>query len=227
MPFTLAHPAAALLLRGTPLPLTAVVAGTMAPDVPVFLNAYGDPYDLTHSLLGVVTVDLLVAAVAVALWFGLLRDPVVDLLPAPVRARVDPAAHLTRQQWMLVAPAAVLGSLTHLGWDSFTHRDEGVLEWAQYGSSVLGLTVCAFWAVLALRSREHRPHPRTDPWLDTRALVVLGVVTLGSALAAGLNAPEPGWRMFLSQTAIVGTLTGAAGVALVAVLWQVRRRFLP
>jgi len=227
VPFTLAHPAAALLFRRTPLPLTAVVAGAMAPDVPVFLNAYGGPYDLTHSITGILTVDLVVAVTAVVLWLGVLRDPVVDLLPTFVRERLDPDAHYTRQQWLLVVPAAVVGSLTHVGWDRFTHRDGGVVEWAQYGSSVVGLSICALWALLALRGRARRPHPRTDPWLDTRALLVLGGVTLASALTGGVNAPEPGWRMFLSQTAIIGTIIGGAGIVLIAVLWQLRRRFLP
>ncbi len=240
MPFTLAHPAAALLFRRTPLPLAAVVAGTMAPDVPVFLNAYGRPYNLTHSVTGVLTVDLVVAVTAVVLWFAVLRDPVVDLLPSFVRERFDPAAHCSRRQWLLVAPAAVVGSLTHVGWDLFTHHDRwGVdrigwlreehgglfgYQWAQYGSSVVGLSVCTLWALLALRGRSRRPHPRIVAALGTRALVIVGSVALASGLAAGLNAPEPGLRFFLGQTAIVGTIIGAAGLVTVAAIWQVLHR---
>ena len=38
--------------------MLSTTAGAMSPDVPVFLNAYGWPYHLTHSAVGVVTVDL-------------------------------------------------------------------------------------------------------------------------------------------------------------------------
>lgn len=240
MPFTFAHPAAALVFRRTPLPLTAVIAGTMAPDVPVFLKAYGRPYNFTHSITGVLTVDLLVAVTAVGIWFAVLRDPIVDLLPTPVRERLDPGAHYSRNQWLLVAPAAVLGSLTHVGWDLFTHHDRwgvdriawlherhGALvgfQWAQYGSSVAGLSICAIWILLALRGRARRPHPRVDPALGTRALIAGAVATLASGLAAGLSSPQPGVVVDLAQTAVVGTIIGVACVLLVAVVWQLRRR---
>jgi hypothetical protein len=36
MPFTLSHPAAVLPLAGTGFPVAALVAGSMAPDVPMF-----------------------------------------------------------------------------------------------------------------------------------------------------------------------------------------------
>ena len=65
MPFTGSHPAAVLPLLRTPLPASALVAGSIAPDVPFYL-----PVELpwaTHTALAVVTVDLLVAALAWAL----------------------------------------------------------------------------------------------------------------------------------------------------------------
>lgn len=240
MPFTLAHPAAALLFSRTPLPLTAVVAGAMAPDVPVFLKAYGTPYDLTHSVTGVLTVDLLVAVTGVAFWFAVLRDPVVDLMPDVVRERLVAHARYSRGEWLLVAPAAVVGSLTHLTWDLFTHRDRwGVdqiswlgdrhgnllgFQWAQWGSSVLGLGICVLWAISALRSRQRMPRPRTVASLGPRALGLVSGVALLCGLAAGVTAPEPGKRMFLSQTAVVGTLVGAFGLLVLATTWQISRR---
>ena len=41
MPFTLAHPAVVLPLRGLGLPMTALVAGSMAPDLPQMLGFSG------------------------------------------------------------------------------------------------------------------------------------------------------------------------------------------
>lgn len=240
VPFTLAHPAAVLLLRRTPLPVAAMVTGSMAPDVPVFLNAYGRPYGFTHSLPGVLTVDLAVGLIAVAVWFSFLRDPIVDVLPDAVREHLSPRQRYRREQWTLVVPAVVLGSTTHLLWDLFTHEDRwGVREigwlheqqgrligfqWAQYGSSIVGLTACALWALAALRGRTRQPHPVLVPALGVRALVVLAIVTAAAGIAAGLNAPEPGLRMMISQTAVVGTIVGAFGVLVLATTWNLLSR---
>jgi hypothetical protein len=240
VPFTLAHPAAVLLLRRTPLPVAAMVAGSMAPDVPVFFNAYGRPYDLTHSALGVVTVDLLVGMLAVVFWFGFLRDPIVDVLPAAARERLLAHARYGRDQWRLVVPAVVAGSTTHVVWDLFTHdgrwgvrnldwlhEEHGRLsgyQWAQYVSSVIGLTVCAAWAIKVLRSRARERRPVVVPALGVRALVILGAITLASGATAGLNAPEPGLRMLVSQTAVVGTIVGAFSILVLAATWNLLAR---
>lgn len=94
MPFTPAHAAAVLPLGRTALPMSALVAGSVAPDLPMFLP--GRPgYEVTHSLWGVVTVDVLVAMAALWLWFGLVRDPYADVVPW-VRDRVPAATSLTR-----------------------------------------------------------------------------------------------------------------------------------
>ena len=63
MPLTLSHPAAVLPLRGLDLPVTALVAGSMVPDVPLFLG-WTRGYEVTHRLLGVVTVDPILATLA-------------------------------------------------------------------------------------------------------------------------------------------------------------------
>ncbi|RNL60407.1 DUF4184 family protein [Nocardioides marmoriginsengisoli] len=236
MPFTLSHPAAILLLRGTPLPVAAMVAGSMAPDAPMFLRLRG-AYDVTHSLFGVLTVDLALSVVAVLFWFRMLRDPLVDLVPA-IRERLEPTVRYSSRQWALVVPAAVLGSLTHLAWDSFTHhgrwgaervpllRDSIAghygSEWAQYGSSVLGLLVVAGWGLLAVRARPRTPRPATVPGLGLPAVGAVLVLTVGSGVTAAITTAAPGIRMWLGQAAVVGTIIGAFCLLVVACVWRVR-----
>jgi len=238
VPFTLAHPAAVLLLRRTSLPVAAMVAGAMTPDVPVYFNAYGWPYHLTHSALGVLTVDLAMGLLAVAFWFAVLRDPIVDVLPAAVRERLPARVRYARAQWRLTIPAVVAGSTTHVVWDLFTHHnrwgarhvgwlnhEHGRLmgfQWAQYASSVVGLTVCAAWAVRYVAARTREPRPVVVPALGVRALAGVGVVTFGSGLAAGIFAPDPGIRMFFSQSAVVGTIIGAFALLALALVWHLQ-----
>ncbi|GAA0250852.1 hypothetical protein GCM10010492_58880 [Saccharothrix mutabilis subsp. mutabilis] len=85
MPFTFAHPAAVLPLRRrlwSPGPVT----GSVAPDLAYHLPVPGGA-DLTHSVLGVVGVDLLLGLALLA------RDPrragPGPWRPSPVRTRVS------------------------------------------------------------------------------------------------------------------------------------------
>lgn len=148
MPFTLSHPAAVLpLLRAAgargPLVASALVAGSMAPDVPFFAESllpgvYGHG-GLTHRWWAVPTLDVVIAGALVAGWHGLLRGPAVALLPErwaggaeALTARWDggarepggagPAGGTVRGAAWFAASAAI-GAATHVGWDAFTHGD--------------------------------------------------------------------------------------------------------
>lgn len=241
MPFTLSHPAAALLVARTGLPVTAVVAGTMVPDVPMFVRVRGT-YGVTHSLVGVVTVDLLLGVLGVALWVLVVRDALVDVAPAEVRERIAPAAGWSRRRWALVPAGVLLGSLSHVAWDLFTHpgrwgarhvpwlgeQHAGLagFAWAQYVSGVLGLLVVAGWAVTRVRSRPREARPVRVQSMGVRAAVLLVLaVALGTAVGGALGATQ-GPHGVAFHGAVVGTSVLALGVLLLALLWQwqVRRR---
>ncbi|MEU4120080.1 DUF4184 family protein [Kitasatospora sp. NPDC028055] len=148
MPFTLSHPAAVLpLLRAAgergPLVASALVAGSMAPDVPFFAESllpgvyvHGG---LTHAWWAVPTLDVAIAGALVAGWHGLLRAPLVGLLPERWAGGAEAltvrraaaagaggtggcggAGGLGADAAWFVASAAV-GAATHVGWDAFTH----------------------------------------------------------------------------------------------------------
>ena len=158
MPMTLAHPAAVLPLRRFGMPMAAMVIGSMVPDVPLFMR-WSRGYQVSHSYTGLFTVNLIGALVLLYGWNAFVRDALVDLAPDVVRARLAARHRLSRRQWLLAPAAAVLGSLTHLAWDAFTHpgrwgvaarrrlrADLGPLpafKWAQYASGVIGLASCS------------------------------------------------------------------------------------
>ncbi|QIK67826.1 DUF4184 family protein [Nocardioides sp. HDW12B] len=196
MPLTLSHPAAVLPLRRVPglaaLPAAALVIASMVPDLPMFVPGRGG-YRLSHSLLGVVTVDVAVTLLLLLVWDRVLRDALVDLSPRVVRDRFPRRARLPRASWLLAPAAAALGALTHVTWDAFTHPGRwGVRQvawlgqdhlglaghqWAQYASGVLGLGV-----VLAATGRHvatRPPRARTSP-----RLLPAAVLPTGAALVA-------------------------------------------
>ncbi|MFB7128006.1 DUF4184 family protein [Kitasatospora sp. NPDC056273] len=258
MPFTLSHPAAVLpLLRAAgacgPLVASALVAGSMAPDVPFFAESllpgvYGQG-GLTHRWWAVPTVDVAIAGALVAGWHGLLRGPLVALLPErwaggaealTVRRAgdaADPAEAGAVGGAAWFAASAAIGAATHVGWDAFTHGDRlgvrllpvldrpvaGVplYEALQYGSSALALAALGGWAARAVRAVEPvRPTVRLAPRARRAA-----VATLGAATAAGvLHRLAPLRRNLVPEVCFgagAGLAVGAVGYA--AVLAAARR----
>lgn len=126
MPFTFAHPAAALPLSKWGLPLSALVIGTMAPDFPYFLHL-STSYQYGHSLWGLLWFCIPVGLLVLGLFHGFLKWPLLALLPESHQARLAPVARAFRfgpgRQVLLILVALGLGALSHVGWDSFTHAN--------------------------------------------------------------------------------------------------------
>lgn len=218
MPFTLSHAAAvlpAIRRNGTArwrLYPSALVAGSFAPDVTYFADTvipgamrFGD---FTHTFLGVVTVNVLIAAVLVAVWAA-LREPLVALLPVRVRGRVHTLVRGQRwtrrtfgpHAWLVFVGSAALGAATHVVWDAFTHhsrwgtellpflnRSVGgfpLYQFAQYGSSALALVVLGWFLLTALRRTVVTPVPEALPELARgERWGALGL--LGGCMAVGI-----------------------------------------
>ncbi|MFJ8583207.1 DUF4184 family protein [Streptomyces sp. NPDC093595] len=220
MPFTLSHAAAVLpgiRRSGTgrgPLVASALVAGSFAPDMTYFADTalpgamrFGD---VTHAPAGVLTVDVAVTALLVAVWL-MVREPLVALVPrrwqAPVHTLVRGRAWHGRPRVALAAwfyVSAVIGATTHVVWDSFTHLDRWgtqavpwlsevvagfpVYLYAQYGGSAVALVVLAWFAGSALRRQRAAsaapPVPAPVPVLGRRGRW-LAAGLLGGCVAAG------------------------------------------
>ncbi|MGW6423592.1 DUF4184 family protein [Nocardia sp. NPDC055053] len=181
MPFTLAHPLAVLPFRRF-LPLPALIAGSVAPDVVYYLPIPVSG-SMTHSPLGVLGWDLVIG-LALLSAFRLSAGPAAALLPH----RVVLPAPVHSGAWGRASStiiALVLGAMTHLVWDSITqtagfavqhwdllrapvvepHKTYNVLG---YASSLVGTAVLAYLLV-----RRTRRHPPTMPALWRRAVLTL------------------------------------------------------
>ena len=237
MPFTPAHPLAVLPWWRTRLPLSALVVGSMVPDVPVFSRS-ADTYALTHGPLGIVTIDVVLGVAALVLWFVVLREPLADLAPGPVRARVEPRARLARSRWPWVVPAIVVGALTHVAWDEMTHPGRwgarhvawlaelhgpmaGAL-WLQYTSGVVGtLAVVAVALRVVLRRPARSRGPRLLPGGTAYGMAVVAVAV---GLASVVAHRDDGLLSMAFFGVVHSMVTGAAAVAGVAALWHVVAR---
>ncbi len=233
MPFTPSHVAAVLPFRrfGT-LPFAALAAGSMSPDLPYFLPGLRFLGGWTHTPAGIVTLDVLLGLALWALWRS-VAEPLHELAPAGIRERWDPPGWAVAAWWALPA-AIVIGAVTHVGWDEFTHAGRygtthlaflaasypGLLgalagyRYAQYASGAFGLAVIV---VAALR-RTRTPQPLRRPTRLARALPWLCLV--GGAVGAGVRIMGDGgfgiaWDA-LAFAAITGGLGAAAAVLLLA-----------
>ncbi|MDT0389612.1 DUF4184 family protein [Streptomyces dubilierae] len=252
MPFTLSHAAAVLPVlrtdgsgRGRLVP-AVLVAGTFAPDMTYYAAsvlpeamAFGD---VTHAFPGVFTVDVLVTWALVGLWL-LLREPLVALLP---RARQGRVAALVRcgSPRARVRPAlvarwygsAVLGSLTHVVWDAFTHLDRwgmrvfpvlgrevagSPLYWyLQYGGSAVAAVVIALFVARGLR-RMPAGEPVGVPVLSVRDRWAAVAVIGGFALVGAVQRAARWWAYWGSAAKpweIIPTVCFGAGAGLVPAL---------
>lgn len=130
MPFTFAHPAAVMpLCRRLPYPgvMSALVIGSMAPDF-VYWLPLPIYREMSHTVPALFLFCLPAGLSVFWLYHTLLKRPLVALLPRAIFVRLPPLQPI---RWRLrhVVPvllALLLGAITHLVWDAFTHYNTPV-----------------------------------------------------------------------------------------------------
>lgn len=247
MPFTLSHPAAVLpLLR--PLArwgvLSALVVGSLAPDLPYYVGVRG-ARPLTHTLASVVWYSIPVGWLAYLGFQHLLRRPAVFLLPEPLRARLDPRPHVAA--FGPVTLSLALGALSHVAWDALTHRGRAVLlalsfppqdlgtlwghpVWSyrvlQPGSTLLGGALLAAALLHWFLRATPRPVPPDPPALqrvrsEARVLGLLAPPLLGCVVATRSAPPFydlVSFAWFMSYVVVAGLSTLVGVLALLGAL---------
>jgi putative Mn2+ efflux pump MntP len=258
VPFTVSHVAAVLPGARTALPAAALVVGAMSPDIPYFLPR--GPWTLpTHTVGGIVLWAPLLGAMAVAAWYLLLARAAYAWVPQPLRRRLPERATARERLGSLRAVALVYAALvisaaTHVVWDAFTHNDGWVVErvpalmrtvawlpgdlaayrWAQYASSVLGMTILVWWIARWWRTTQNRDVVSTAEVSDrARWYVVTAVVVSGIAAAAYASSPylvgdeALNLRRAVFKAITVGTAAAVLVVLAVAVGWTVAQQRRP
>ena len=258
MPFTFSHPAAVLPFmpslrdgrpRG-PLIASALVAGSLAPDLPYFAQSLlPGCYGLggaTHRAWAVPTLDVAIAAGMVGAWHGLLREPLVALLPEPwadkVEALTAPTGKRDPYDAAWFTASAALGAFTHVGWDAFTHvgrvgerlvpalRREVAgmpvplaLQWA---TSAAGLGVLAVSGTRLLRAATPVPRRITlDPAVRRGATAFIGAgAALGAWRRTVRERPRGGGRPTLPGLVATVTFGAGAGAAAAATAYALATR---
>lgn len=208
MPATFAHPAAAVPFRRLGLPLSALVIGSIAPDLEYFIrlvpfSRYG------HTLAGLLTFCLPVGFGVFVAFHAFAKRPLLALLPDAHQDRLAPVAESLRLlsvRGLVGAPVGiVVGAFTHIAVDSFTHgyswgvRTFPILAsrivptpWGlapfhrtmQHGLGVVGIVLLALWYILWYRRAPVGPvDPRLRLSTRTRLVLALGMLSVAGGLA--------------------------------------------
>lgn len=234
MPFTLSHPAAVLPLARRPLVPSALVAGSVAPDLFWFVPRLpGVGLTKTHELTSALWLDPLLALALLAVFHLLLKRPLMALAPQRLAERLPRDFPWNRPGW--IAVSLVLGAATHVGWDAFTHENDGfaflriplvtgvdVGRLIQLVSTLAGAAVLGWWLWRWYRAAPAAPAP---PGLRRRKTVAafLAAGALAGALTSLL--PFVAHHDPMTRAGVVGNatyllVTGAgSGFAVALVLY--------
>ncbi|WP_411731408.1 DUF4184 family protein [Paeniglutamicibacter sp.] len=247
MPFTLVHPAAVLPFLRQPFVPIALVAGAMAPDLPYFamVSSTSDAWYApmlnganSHDLAQILTVGLPLALVLAGfLWLVVkplrwaLPDSWVPDKPA-LKGRPPSSARVAL--WTFYS--LMLGLLTHLAWDSFTHSYGWVVEQVpllaskpvagiaiyrllQHGSTLAGLVILALWYLKRQRDSGHRGKIGEPAGRKARTILLALFLVVPAVTAAVLGlGSKPVMEDAASAGSFLWIIITRGGAALVTAL---------
>ncbi len=216
--------------------MSALVFGCFGPDLEYFLwlRPHGH---FGHTLPGLFLFDLPACLIALFFFQRYAKAPLVACLPMHLRERIHKDGGLeirTFSKFMLVCASIMVGVLTHVVWDSFTHdsylfgRDleflkknvdlpvVGLRDWAlilQYASSVFGLVAILVWFIYWYRHTAPDHLEKESGFFSRDRLVVAGafvaaiLVGLVRAAIGGLPNGIHGYQRFMTVASISSIAT--------------------
>ncbi len=227
------------------------MVGTVAPDLAYFLPVPVEREE-SHSLAGLFWFCLPVGLLAYVAFYVAVAPLLVELLPWRVQVAVHGWAdgRLPRATLAAVFVSLLVGAVTHIVWDSFTHSDgfvvvvvpalsEALFTWQgytfyvfkllQHGSTFMGGIILAWWGYTKLPQPpvESGARPPLRRLAALAALLILGPALL--ALVSGLDHLDQGTgilgrtRSFLSAAIFTGGSVLIPWVVLVGLLARTRQ----
>jgi len=215
MPFTVSHIVATLPLNkglGKYTALSPLIIGSMTPDI-----AYLTPFLIhqrmdSHSLIAIYLFCIPMGLTVYFLYHLLMAPVVVSCLPKSIQRHLNSdlfIGKLPSTPAHVIVISLVLGALTHIIWDFFTHQS-GIPQhilWMntplmnidgfdimpyrvlQHISSVLGLGLLLYWISRWYKRKKHlngsNSFWQAPRMLKTLAMILLAVISLIGALLNG------------------------------------------
>jgi Domain of unknown function (DUF4184) len=217
--------------------LSALVVGSVAPDFRYFFNLAPRGH-FGHSFKGVFVFCLPVGLAVLWIFQTLMKLPLISLAPKSHQQRLVTLAGPFRWggagRFSLIVASLLLGSISHLAWDAFTH-DRGLVvrnvpdlrvpleefgthrplyNVLQHGSSLLGLALLALWY---WRWFKRTAPQAVAPFLQMTARArgwILGSIL---TVAAGVSFPYAYFESY--RLASLGIFAGTFAVTFISVVF--------
>jgi fluoride ion exporter CrcB/FEX len=226
MPSPLAHPAAAIPFTKAKLIFSALVIGSIAPDFGYFAPLPSSFFMYTPA--GLFLFDLPVALILLWLFHTFIKWPLLSLLPVGLQRRLYEHAKGFSfgppKRFGLILLSLLVGSLTHIVWDSFTHDYGWMVEHMAFFktpvagmplysllqnlSTIIGIAILVYWFIrwLPNASRSERTAPHFSSGVQG---IFAGLTTLSLVVVEGLilynrfinRSPYPG-RHFIGRSSV-------------------------
>jgi hypothetical protein len=165
MPNPIAHPTASIPFAKAGMVFSALVIGSISPDFG-YLIPLPTPYFM-NTTAGLILFDVPVGFLLLFLFHTLLKWPLLSLLPESLQRRLFKRAQgfsfAPLKHFGLILLSLLVGSLTHVIWDSFTHEYGWIVEQfaflkipidgtplytiLQNLSSIIGIIVLLYWFI--------------------------------------------------------------------------------
>lgn len=131
MPFTLSHPAIVLPLAKR-LSYTGLIIGSMSPDFEYFIN-FKIQSIVSHTILGIFIFCLPISLIVSFIFHYFIKNILIYNLPSFFQKRFFLYLNLNwkihfRNHWNVIIFSIILGAISHILWDSFTHYDGYFVE---------------------------------------------------------------------------------------------------
>lgn len=202
MGFTFSHPALILPARYLPrerYSMNGLIIGSMIPDLEYFIRL-DNVSTFSHTPAGLFLFDLPAALLVLTIYHQAIRRPFISNLPDFVKLRLQDYLNFDWSDYFRKNPIVVLysiliGSITHLLWDSFTSGNGYfVMHHAAFDAQVTVLHITLFtykiikhlssligalvllYVLFKLPKTKHKPLP-TDRWYWLLILVITVIVT--------------------------------------------------
>lgn len=128
MPFTLSHPAAIIPFKYLPkkwISATGLVIGSVVPDFEYFIRMQVKSI-YSHTWLGMLWFNLPLGLILAFVYHGIVKKPFIQNLPGVLKIRFSRYTQFNWNSYFLknmhiVVISLLVGTATHLFWDSFTH----------------------------------------------------------------------------------------------------------
>jgi hypothetical protein len=240
MPFTFSHPAIVLPLTYLPkkwFSMTGLIIGSLTPDFEYFIRMKIQS-DYSHTISGLFWFDLPLGILLAFIFHNIVRDSLFDNLPKILRSRLLNYNQFNwnkyfKSNWLVVIISVLIGSASHIFWDSFTH-DHGyfvqnipvlsssvdffgnqiaILKILQHSSTLIGGVIITF-ALLKLKpNKDISGQINFNYWI---ILTFLSLAIIAIRLLAGLDYNLYGH--------VIVTAISAGLISLILTPWLISRR---